>query len=201
MAGERDVEPRFFSHLRQPRVCSALSERPKMRTRPTSRLRLDRPPHPLRDARSEKLFRQAVAHEMLLAREAGRDKAFDPTDARWRLATETQQSLQGAVLAYEDRRRLLSLAQRLGIRAFDANLILAIVQDRARRGEPLETAASTIAIVPRPARAATTNLSAETATETGSPSVAARDHTLLWIGAVVVAMAVDAALIIWLIFG
>lgn len=164
-----------------------------MRTRPTSRLRLDRPPHPLRDARSEKLFRQAVAHEMLLAREAGRDRAFDPTDARWRLATEAQQALQGAVLAYEDRRRLLSLAHRLGIREFDANLILAIVQDRARRGEPLETAASTIAIVPLPAQA--TNREEESAPAT------TRDHTLVWIGAVIAAMAVDAALIVWLILG
>jgi hypothetical protein len=160
-----------------------------MRTRPTSRLRLDRPPHPLRDARSEKLFRQAVAHEMLLAREAGRDRGFDPTDARWQLATQTQQALQGAVLAYEDRRRLLALAQRLGIREFDANLILAIVQDRARRGEPLETAAPTIAIVP------------PVPSDANLPSVGARDHTLLWIGAVIAAMAVDAALIVWLIFG
>jgi hypothetical protein len=153
----------------------------KMRTRATSRLRIERPPHPLRDARSEKLFRQAVAHEMLLARESARDRAFDPTDARWRLATEAQQALQGAVLAYEDRKRLLSLAQRLGIRTFDANLILAVVQDRARRGEPLDSAAPTIAIVP-PAR----------------PS---RDWTPWWVAALVAAMAFDALLIAWLIFG
>ena len=60
------------------------------------------------------------------------------------------------MLAFEDRRTLLALAQRLGIRSFDANLIVAIVQDRARRGEPLESAAATIAIIPAPTASVTT---------------------------------------------
>ena len=99
---------------------------------------LDTRPRP--DARGERVFRQAVAQEMLDARETARNRGFDPNDARWKLAQETQGALQGTVLAFEDRRTLLALAQRLGIRSFDANLIVAIVQDRARRGESLASA-------------------------------------------------------------
>jgi hypothetical protein len=187
-----------------------------MRTRASSRLRLERQPHPLTDARAERVFRQAVAHEMLLARETARERDFDPNDARWRLATETQRALQGAVLAYEDRRQLLALANRLGIRAFDANLILAVVQDRARRGEPLESAAPTVAMVPKPvARSATRPVASPDAPSPEAPSVArpvarpvARVWTFpqiesawLWVGAVMLAMVADAALIAWLIFG
>ncbi len=123
---------------------------------------------------------------MLLARESAREPDFDPNDARWRLATETQQALQGAVLAYEDRRALLALAHRLGIRAFDANLILAIVQDRARRGESLQSAAPTIAVLPRPTSAASSAM----------PS----SVTLLWVAAIAIAMLVDSILIAWIIF-
>jgi hypothetical protein len=115
---------------------------------------LDTRPRP--DARGERVFRQAVAQEMLDARETARNRGFDPNDARWKLAQETQGALQGTVLAFEDRRTLLALAQRLGIRSFDANLIVAIVQDRARRGEPLESAAATIAIIPAPTASVTT---------------------------------------------
>jgi len=158
--------------------------RAKPNSRPGNPLRLQREPdthqHPLRDARAERVFRQAVAHEMLLARESARDPQFDPTDARWRLAQETERALQGAVLAYEDRKGLLALAQRLGIRPFDANLIVALVQDRARRGEPIESAAPTIALLPKP---------------TLQKSLA-----WLWITAIVAAIATDAVLIGWLIF-
>ncbi len=133
---------------------------------------------------------------MLLARESAREPDFDPNDARWRLATETQQALQGAVLAYEDRRALLALAHRMGIRAFDANLILAIVQDRARRGESLQSAAPTIAVLPRPTAAASSVMpsSVEPSSVT-LPSV-----TLLWVAAIAIAMLVDSILIAWIIF-
>ena len=167
-----------------------------MRPNATSRLRIERQPHPKLDARAERVFRQAVAREMLLARESAREPDFDPNDARWRLATETQQALQGAVLAYEDRRSLLALAHRMGIRAFDANLILAIVQDRARRGESLQSAAPTIAVLPRPTAAASSAMpsSVEPSSVT-LPSV-----TLLWVAAIALAMLVDSILIAWIIF-
>jgi hypothetical protein len=136
---------------------------------------------PRPDPRAERVFRQAVAHEMLQARQHGRAPTLDPDDPRWRLASETALALQGTVLPFEDRRRLLALAQRLGIRAFDANLIVAVVQDRARRGEPIATGAATIAMVPRPQQ------------ESG-------DSARFWIAAVVAAMAIDAILVAWLMF-
>ena len=158
--------------------------RAKPNSRPGNPLRLQREldthQHPLRDARAERVFRQAVAHEMLLARESTRDPQFDPTDARWRLAQETERALQGAVLAYEDRKGLLALAQRLGIRPFDANLIVALVQDRARRGESIESAAPTLALLPKP--------------------TLQRSLAWLWVTAIAAAIATDAVLIGWLIF-
>ncbi len=154
-----------------------------MQPRATTRLRIERSaPRPI-DARAERLFRSAVAHEMLLARESAREPAFDPTDARWKLAIAAQRALEGAVLAYDERRRLLDLATRIGIRPFDANLILAIVQDRARRGETLESAAPTLAIIPSPAHSSPAN------------------HTWIWVTGITVAMVADGVLIAWIIFG
>ncbi len=147
---------------------------------------LDTRPRP--DARGERVLRQAVAQEMLDARETARNRGFDPNDARWKFAQETQGALQGTVLAFEDRRSLLAMAQRLGIRSFDANLIVAIVQDRARRGEPLESAAATIAIVPAPA--------------IGTATRARRwftNNLALIISVVVLVMIADALLIAWVL--
>ncbi|RLS99892.1 MAG: hypothetical protein DWI16_00845 [Planctomycetota bacterium] len=79
----------------------------------------------------------------------------------------------------------------MGIRAFDANLILAIVQDRARRGESLQSAAPTIAVLPRPTAA----------TSSAMPSsVTPSSVTLMWVAAIALAMLVDSILIAWIIF-
>lgn len=152
-----------------------------MKTRATSRLHVDRRLRTERDLRSEREFRGAVTRELLEARDSARARTPDPSDARWQLAAETQRALQGAVLAYEDRKRLLALAAKLGIRAFDANLIVALVQDRARRGEPIESAAGTIALLPR-----------------AIPPK--RDWTSLLAVAILIAMVADAVLIGCLIF-
>lgn len=59
------------------------------------------------------------------------------TDARWILARRASEALEGgsaAVLPSERRRMLLGLASRLGLRPFDASLIIAIVQDGRRSG-------------------------------------------------------------------
>lgn len=56
-------------------------------------------------------------------------------DARWVFAVRVKREMQGgraAIIAPESRQRLLGLANRLGLRDFDANLIIAIVQDDAR---------------------------------------------------------------------
>lgn len=59
-------------------------------------------------------------------------------DARFIFALRVGELLDGgraAILTPENRRRLVDLGQRMGLRAFDANLVIAIVQDGARRGE------------------------------------------------------------------
>ena len=78
-----------------------------------------------------------------------------PTDPRWVVAVRVAEQLQGgqaAILAPEDRRRLVALAERLGLRAFDAALIIAIVQDAARSGlDPLSiTIESSLGLVRTP---------------------------------------------------
>lgn len=64
-----------------------------------------------------------------------------PMDAAMILSRRVREGLDGgaaAVLTPERRRRLVDLAQRLGMTSFDASLLIAVVQDRARRGEPLD---------------------------------------------------------------
>jgi len=59
-------------------------------------------------------------------------------DARAILAARVADSLDGgraAILPAQRRQRLLDLARRLGLRPFDANLVIAIVQDGARSGQ------------------------------------------------------------------
>lgn len=61
-----------------------------------------------------------------------------PVDARALLGEATAAALDGgraAILSPERRRRLVAMGERLGVRAFDANLVIAVVQDRVRRGE------------------------------------------------------------------
>ncbi len=58
----------------------------------------------------------------------------EATDPRWVLAVRTAESLEGTVLRPEKRERLVHLGKILGLSPFDANLVIAIVQDQARRG-------------------------------------------------------------------
>jgi hypothetical protein len=61
-------------------------------------------------------------------------------DARWILARHAAGQMQGdraAMLSPERRRELVDLGTRLGLRSFDSNLVLAIVQDAAREGEAM----------------------------------------------------------------
>lgn len=65
---------------------------------------------------------------------------LDARDARWVLAIRVGQAIEGgrqAMLSPEKRRRLIREGQHLGLRDFDTNLIIAIVQDGARTGEGL----------------------------------------------------------------
>jgi len=61
-----------------------------------------------------------------------------PNDARRILALRVMESLEGGragILRPESRHQMMSIATMLGLRPFDANLVIAIVQDGARRGE------------------------------------------------------------------
>lgn len=56
------------------------------------------------------------------------------TDPRWVLAVRTAELLQGAILSPERRERIVRMARLFDLTPFDANMIIAIVQDQARRG-------------------------------------------------------------------
>jgi hypothetical protein len=63
---------------------------------------------------------------------------LEPTDPRWVLAVRVAYMIQGgraAILRPADRRHLHRLASYMGVRPFDANLVIAIVQDAARSGD------------------------------------------------------------------
>ncbi|MBL1218063.1 MAG: hypothetical protein D8M59_11275 [Planctomycetes bacterium] len=60
---------------------------------------------------------------------------LDPNDPRWVLASRAVDELQGAALSPDRRHRLLRLAHRLGMRQFDACMVIAVVQDQARLGK------------------------------------------------------------------
>ncbi len=57
-----------------------------------------------------------------------------PTDPRWVLAVRTAQLLDGEVLTPLRRERLRQLGRILGLTPFAVSLIIAVVQDQARRG-------------------------------------------------------------------
>jgi hypothetical protein len=76
---------------------------------------------------------------------------IQPADARWIFALRVSGSLQGgkaALLIPPRRRELVAAAVRAGLREFDANLIIAVVQDAARRGELGDQARALQGIVP-----------------------------------------------------
>lgn len=56
------------------------------------------------------------------------------SDPRWVLAIRTAELLQGDILTPECRERIVRMGKMFNLTAFDANMIIAIVQDQARRG-------------------------------------------------------------------
>jgi hypothetical protein len=91
------------------------------------------------------LFRRGRARWAHAADPAGPARPRTPADPRWVLAAAAMTALDGgraAVLAPARRRRLMATAAAMGLREFDAALIIAIVQDAARRGEPLHGGAA-----------------------------------------------------------
>jgi hypothetical protein len=115
---------------------------------PVLRLVGDDEPKAMPTPREASEGRRGVARENRLA------STLSPHDARWRLAVDVAGSLEGgraAMLTPEKRRRLLARAGDLGLRPFDANLVLAVVQDAAMEGRSLSPETQTRLLMVRPA--------------------------------------------------
>jgi hypothetical protein len=92
----------------------------------------------------------AANAQLLRARRVARENAaasdLSVDDARWIFSQETARRLEGdrqAILRPQRRRDLHALATQAGLRPFDANLVIAIVQDAARNETgPLSPAVS-----------------------------------------------------------
>lgn len=67
-----------------------------------------------------------------------RSVTLSALDPRWVLAVQVKRAIEGgraAVLPPEARERLIGLGGRLGLRPFDTNLVIAVIQDGAREGD------------------------------------------------------------------
>lgn len=93
------------------------------------------------------LAADAVASENRAARA---NAGLDPADPRWVLATRAYAQLQGSTMTPDRRQRVMRTADQLGVRPFEANLIIAIVQDHARSGRVLADAAPTLQLLAEP---------------------------------------------------
>ncbi len=73
-----------------------------------------------------------------IVRENRQAASLTPSEAREILTARVSELVQGgraAILTPEHRARAVRIARMLGVRDFDAHLVIAVVQDRARRGE------------------------------------------------------------------
>jgi hypothetical protein len=98
--------------------------------------------------------REAAEARRDVARENRLASTLSPHDARWRLAVDVAGAIEGGragLLSPERRRRLLARAADLGLRPFDANLVLAVVQDAAMEGRALSPETQARLMLVRPA--------------------------------------------------
>lgn len=80
---------------------------------------------------------------LAIADENSSASAINADEARRLLAVRVAECLEGgraAILTPMRRRRVMRLAHMMGVRDFDAHLVIAIVQDGAHRGETPDTA-------------------------------------------------------------
>jgi len=89
------------------------------------------------------------------ATDAPPPRVSEAADPRWVLAVRTAEALEGPVLVPEKRERLLAVGAAVGLTPFDTALVIAMVQDQARRGvAPRQCPAAAepqLRHVPRPA--------------------------------------------------
>lgn len=78
------------------------------------------------------------------------NEKLPPPDPRWALAVKVSQMLQGPVLTADARRDLVQFGESLGLRPFEANLIIALVQDQARSGGSLYKTRQMLNLMPQP---------------------------------------------------
>ncbi|MCE7973785.1 MAG: hypothetical protein DYG92_05565 [Leptolyngbya sp. PLA1] len=106
----------------------------------------------LRLVRAQDLPEPARAARRDVARE-NHEAALAADDARAAFAIEVARAIEGgraAILRPEVRRSLVEAAQGRGLRPFDANLIIAVVQDAVRREAPVSSIDRTLRVIPRP---------------------------------------------------
>lgn len=140
-----------------------------------------RPPEGLR------LSREAVPATPRPATVPAHQPITAASDPRWVLAIRTAELLEGPVLSHEKRQRLLRLGRLMGLSPFSANLVIAIMQDRARRGRPF--AATTADLLAN----ARTDLALVPSTQ---PRADRRWQTL---AAVTALLAMQALMLLWLL--
>ena len=123
-----------------------------------------------------------------VAKENQRARNLQPlsaTDPRWAVAVRAQSMLQGSVLEPNARQRVMRTARTLGVRPFDANLIMALVQDRARRGEDMKSMEPVLRLIDPPTSRAR-NM---------------KSIVVQWIVAIVTAVVANLLLIWWVLGG
>ncbi len=89
----------------------------------------------VRAVRALEETRRRIALENRLAADA---PGLAPDSPHLRLAGRVAAALEGATLPPERRTAIVRHARELGVREFDAQLVIAVIQDRVRRGESLE---------------------------------------------------------------
>ena len=136
-----------------------------------TQLRLAAPP----DAESTRRWAEEAEARRQITREnraAAHSPELQAHDPRWVLAARASQLIEGDAIPLEARGRLHRTAGALGVRPFEASLVLAIVQEQARRGEPLANAASLLEMVPAPRRVQSPDWVRWTAAITGAALLA-----------------------------
>lgn len=135
-------------------------ELPPLSPEPTRHLRLHR--EPIIEPRSASPRRAHAAMSAMPDR-----RSFEPDahhrqrkpvaelthdDPRWVLAVRTSLQMEGPILRPDRRERLIAAGRAMGLSPFESNLVIALVQDQARRGGDLEDAAGALALMARPTR-------------------------------------------------